>query len=120
MVRCYLFDIDGTVADVSHRLRHIQKQPKDWRAFFAAVQDDLPIPHMIDLARRLRATTPRRPCICARLAIIGLTNLVKSDLLDQILADGFEPIMVFDDRNQVVEMWRSRGVPCAQVAAGDF
>jgi hypothetical protein len=36
------------------------------------------------------------------------------------LADGYEPIMVFDDRNQVVKMWRERGIVCAQVAEGDF
>jgi hypothetical protein len=28
--------------------------------------------------------------------------------------------MAFDDRSQVVKMWRKRGVPCAQVADGDF
>jgi hypothetical protein len=41
-------------------------------------------------------------------------------LLDKLMADGFRPIMAFDDRNQVVEMWRQRGVPCAQVADGNF
>jgi hypothetical protein len=34
--------------------------------------------------------------------------------------DGFEPIMVFDDRNRVVKALRAAGVPCAQVAEGDF
>ena len=27
---------------------------------------------------------------------------------------------VFDDRNQVVDMWRSNGLTCFQVADGDF
>jgi len=27
---------------------------------------------------------------------------------------------VFDDRNKVVDMWRGEGVPCFQVAQGDF
>ena len=27
---------------------------------------------------------------------------------------------VFDDRNQVVDMWRSNGLTCFQVAKGDF
>lgn len=27
---------------------------------------------------------------------------------------------VFDDRDRVVQMWRDAGVPCFQVAAGDF
>jgi hypothetical protein len=45
---------------------------------------------------------------------------VKAELLDQILHDGFSPSMVFDDRDQVVAMRRQRGVPCAQVAPGNF
>ncbi len=27
---------------------------------------------------------------------------------------------VFDDRNSVVDMWRNLGIPCFQVAQGDF
>ncbi len=45
---------------------------------------------------------------------------VKEELLGRILKDGFEPIMAFDDRDQVVKMWREAGVPCAQVADGNF
>lgn len=50
MTACYVFDIDGTLADCSHRLHHIQKQPKDWPAFFAGCADDAPITHIVDLA----------------------------------------------------------------------
>jgi len=32
----YIFDIDGTLADVSHRLHYITGETKDWDAFFAA------------------------------------------------------------------------------------
>ena len=44
----------------------------------------------------------------------------KAQLLKRILSDGFELILAFDDRNSVVAMWRKLGVPCAQVAKGDF
>ena len=33
-------DIDGVVADVRHRLHHLESRPKDWDGFFAAAQDD--------------------------------------------------------------------------------
>jgi hypothetical protein len=33
-------DIDGVIADVRHRLHHVQARPKDWDAFFAAAPDD--------------------------------------------------------------------------------
>lgn len=29
-------------------------------------------------------------------------------------------VCVFDDRNKVVDMWRRNGIPCFQVAPGDF
>lgn len=29
-----VFDIDGVLADVRHRLPHVQGRPKDWDAFF--------------------------------------------------------------------------------------
>ena len=30
-----VFDLDSTLADCSHRLHHIQKEPKDWNGFFS-------------------------------------------------------------------------------------
>lgn len=33
-------DIDGVLADASHRQHHVAGRPKDWDAFFAAVGDD--------------------------------------------------------------------------------
>lgn len=147
--RCYLFDIDGTLADCSHRLHHIQAKPKDWRAFFAGCQDDKPLAHIIELAKKLWATTPVvfvsgrsdecRDETAKWLERHGLgilmqpaslymrsegdyraDDVVKGELLDRILADGWQPIMAFDDRDRVVKMWRERGIPCAQVAEGDF
>lgn len=35
-----VFDIDGVLADVRHRLRHVEHSPKDWVAFFAAAVND--------------------------------------------------------------------------------
>jgi hypothetical protein len=35
-----VLDIDGVVADVRHRLHHIERRPKDWGRFFTAATDD--------------------------------------------------------------------------------
>lgn len=51
----YIFDIDGTLANIEHRLHHIQKPQKDWQAFFAACVDDKPIWPVIRTLQRLRA-----------------------------------------------------------------
>ena len=39
-----VFDVDGVLADVGHRLRHLEGGRKDWGAFFAAAEKDPPLP----------------------------------------------------------------------------
>ena len=45
-----VFDLDGTLADVRHRLHHLQRRPKDWDAFFAAARHDRPLQTGVQLA----------------------------------------------------------------------
>ena len=45
-MKCFLIDIDGTVANGDHRLHHIQKEPKAWDDYFLACGSDSPIEHM--------------------------------------------------------------------------
>jgi phosphoglycolate phosphatase-like HAD superfamily hydrolase len=149
--RAYIFDIDGTLSNVAHRLHHIEKKPADWPAFLAAVDQDAPIPHMIELAQRLaehddilfvtgrsddvRPETltwlqAQLPCGGAWIDSTDLfmrrhgdhraDTIVKSELMDLVIAAGWTPILVFEDRASVVTMWRERGIPCLQVAPGDF
>lgn len=167
MRKCYIFDIDGTLADPSHRLPHIQKQPKDWDAFFADCVSDKPIPHIVELAKTMYwadyicldedmgtygwgdgfpavvfvSGRPERIRVhtLAWLEAHGLNDetnpatlymrsdgdrrddtIVKQELLQKLRDDGYDPIMVFDDRDRVVQMWRDNGIPCAQVAPGNF
>src|SRR6266436_8545187 len=54
----YIFDIDGTLADISHRLHFIQEKPADWRAFFAACPEDKPIAEVIEVAKALQPIHP--------------------------------------------------------------
>lgn len=145
-MKCYVFDIDGTLACAEHRLHHIQKAPKDWDGFFADMHLDQPHAHIVELALHLQKHAPLVFCsgrparwelvTRAWLAAQGFRyndplfmrstgdrrddDIVKCELLDQIIQRGYQPIMAFDDRNRVVAMWRSRGIPCAQVAEGNF
>lgn len=47
-------------------------------------------------------------------------NIVKEILLDFDVLPQFEPLFVLDDRKQVVDMWRKRGLTCLQCAEGNF
>ena len=48
-------DLDGVVADVRHRLHHVQRRPKDWDGFFAAARRDPAHAEGLALVRRLAA-----------------------------------------------------------------
>ena len=48
-----LVDLDGTIADCSHRLHHIEKEPKDWESFFAECEEDKPIWNVIETIESL-------------------------------------------------------------------
>lgn len=47
-----VFDVDGVVADVRHRLRHVVRRPKDWIAFFAAADRDPALADGVELVHR--------------------------------------------------------------------
>jgi predicted secreted acid phosphatase len=148
---CYVFDIDGTVADCAHRLHHIVRKPgddrpKDWSAFHAATSADVPIAHMVEVCRAIfeagefvvfvtarseecRAATeawlaehvvPEQAVYMRRAGDRRKDDVVKMELLAELRRDGWSPVMVFEDRTRVVKAWRAAGIPCAQVAEGDF
>ena len=50
-----VFDVDGVLADVRHRLRHVERRPKDWESFFAAMDADGPLADGIAMARERAA-----------------------------------------------------------------
>ena len=45
---------------------------------------------------------------------------VKREIYEKYIEDNYQVDYVLDDRTQVVEMWRSLGLVCLQVANGDF
>lgn len=47
-----VFDVDGVLADVTHRLHHLQARPQRWERFFQAADRD---PLLEEGAERLRA-----------------------------------------------------------------
>ena len=114
----YIFDIDGTIADLTHRLHFIQKLDgtmPDWTSFFMAAEEDNPIWEVITVARALHNAGQRIIMVTGRSEISrdlteawldkhrvpcdGLymrakddhreDNIVKSELLDKVTKDGF-------------------------------
>jgi hypothetical protein len=149
-VKSYVIcDLDGTLSDVQHRQHWVKdRKRKNWKKFMEGIPDDTisevvadilkhyfkthyivfvsgrpdstrevtetwlkkNIPEISKYELHMRATSDFRP-----------DNIVKSELYeDEIKPRLGEPFFVLDDRNQVVKMWRSKGLICLQVAEGDF
>ena len=47
-------------------------------------------------------------------------GIVKVELMNLVREAGYEVLLAFEDRTRVVEAYRAAGIPCAQVAPGDF
>ncbi len=168
----YIFDLDGTLADIKHR-RHFVERPSvrclscwnsnnratcicgaqhpfkpNWDAFHAACVGDTPIKPVIDLLRRVVAQGEADGWVWSgrmdtvmqetkdwlklhcpwwiRLRMRDKGDYTPDDQLKESWLHAMSPedrarlVMVFDDRDRVVNMWRRNGVVCAQVAPGDF
>jgi phosphoglycolate phosphatase-like HAD superfamily hydrolase len=143
----YIFDIDGTLADLSHRLHLIKQEPKDWDGFFAACASDKLLSHVADIAVALdrehtilmvsgRSETVRKqtaewlddygiPCDGLYMRKAGdhrPDHVVKAELLDALGEewDVKQIAGIFEDRKQVVDMYRAKGLAVFQVADGNF
>ena len=150
-----IFDIDGTLLDISHRLKFVKQTPKDWKSFRDPKQKrwDEPRLEIIRIATALQDAGHRLILASGRIesersdTIISLRNwflldgwtdvgtnliydegvinhvptssfymrkngdyrpdtIVKREMYDQMLTDGYKPTIVFDDRPSVLRMWR--------------
>ena len=141
-----IFDMDGTLADVSHRKHFVENKPKNWDAFYKAMINDKPNSPVIMIARLLKAAghriliatgRPRRyqiptlrflDTVSVSYDAIYLRGdndyrpdtVVKEFMLRKMKNDGYSPTIAFDDRKSVVEMWRLHDLFVFQVAEGDF
>lgn len=142
----YIFDLDGTLALIEHRRHFVEGDKKDWPAFFAACVDDKPNFPVIGVMHALENSGAEIRIWSGRSdEVRGLTEKwlknfdclhpltmrkagdhqpdekLKADWLDSMLPEDRERLrVIFDDRDRVVAMWRSKGVTCFQVAPGDF
>ena len=74
-------DVDGVLADVRHRLGHLQRRPEDWAAFFAAAPEDPPLAEGLEVARRLAE-------VCEVVYLSGRPEQCRQDTLDWFARHG--------------------------------
>jgi uncharacterized HAD superfamily protein len=138
-----IVDIDGTIADVNHRLHFVRgRGRKDWKRFFNAMHEDRPIPKVIDWVRALakdheivlvtgrpeeyRDVTERwlreNDVPYARLLMRGLGDrrqdvVTKSELVSTLDRNRID--LAIDDRPPVCEAYRAMGIRCHDVSSDE-
>lgn len=142
------FDLDGTLANIEHRLGYVRTKPKNWRAFEAGIPNDLvnePVARVFlsmaasdynnDIILASGRSETSRAATADWLERNGLghyqklymrkagdyrgDDIVKQEILDQIIADyGKKPDLWIDDRPRVVQAIRERGVFVMDVYQG--
>ena len=145
-----IFDLDGTLADITARrtLSTNDYYKMDWCVFQDPKNIDLEVPNqkVVDMLDMIDNTDKYqiwilsgRSDVTKDVTIDWLSNnginydhlimrpqkhlyMADNDLKQMWLDDiGVNNVaMVFDDRQQVVDMWRQNGLTCFQVADGDF
>lgn len=136
-------DLDGTLALDHHRAHHLRKIPRDWDTYFSMCAEDSPnfavIAVYTALAQRgykMLIVTGRRDDYrkqteewLARhyihysdLIMRPRDNRVDDHILKRLMVTKFfnRILLVLEDRQRVVDMWRKEGLTCLQVAPGDF
>lgn len=133
----YVFDLDGTLADVAGRdpynARSCDADPVHEHvmvlARLIAKQPDLGVVCVSGRREKHRAKTARF-LAWHRVPFLGLflradkdsrpDYEVKEEILHRDLLPRYEILAVFDDRQSVVDMWRRNGIACFQVAPGKY
>jgi hypothetical protein len=144
-----IFDVDGTLMNISHRRHHLEGSPKNWVDFRRDAVDDTPNLDVFAIALALRQDghqiivasgrmESERDLTKAQLHLGGLVfispvliqlradgdhrddTVVKREMLAEMRKAGLDPKLAFDDRSRVIDMWRAEGLRAVQVAPGDF
>ena len=130
-------DIDGTVSDRRHRLKFLEGK-KDWKSFFAHLNEDPPISSVIDELSNFHDRKVKIIFVTGRPSeyrdqtkkwlkihipfqgydLLMRPNknydkdvLIKKSILNEIQKD-FEVIKVFDDQKELIRMWEEEGLDC--------
>lgn len=147
MKKYAIIDLDGTCSNAEARKYLIDgSQKKDWAAFYDLCDQDEPhkdirflvrlfhsyglyIVYLTGRVERVRDKTTswmlkhEFPEGSLQMRPDGDTrqdSIVKAEIADKLGLTPENTMVVLDDRDQVVKMWRERGFRCLQVAEGNF
>jgi uncharacterized HAD superfamily protein len=141
---CFVFDLDGTICNVSHRRQYVATKPRNWDAWNKGLTNDVPVVAVQKVFQALRNDQEVDLIIVSgrsddykEQTIKWLTDneifydeiymrkykdhrddsVVKNEIADEIQKT-HHILGVFDDRQRVVNMWVQRGIWVFDVGQG--
>jgi uncharacterized HAD superfamily protein len=143
--KALIIDLDGTLADIRVRLKHLEGKDKDWKSFNKTIETDelhewcreiihrFQEDHKIiivsgrtdDLKKQTlewlkKYDVPFDYLFMRKSKDFRPDNLIKLEIFENKIRDKFHIVFVLDDRQKVVDMWRALGMVVLQCAPGDF
>lgn len=136
--KAIICDLDGTLADIGHRNPYNAStcEQDGFNYDIATIlQRTVPMARIIFVSGRSEEFRPQTEAWLLRYGLYKDAYydlfmrqkddkrkdwLVKFEILRDSIMPHFDPVMVLDDRDQVVAMWRAQGLRCLQVADGNF
>lgn len=143
--KAIIIDLDGTLADIRIRLKHLQGGKKDWKSFNKTIETDdlhewcreimvrfhhdhkliIVSGRVDDLKQETeewlsRYNVPYDYLFMRKSNDFRPDNVIKLEIFEKEIRDKFSVLFVLDDRQKVVDMWRAQGLVVLQCAPGDF
>lgn len=144
-MKAIIVDLDGTLADIRIRLKHLEGNRKDWKGFNKTIETDeihhwcreiiirFASDHYIIIVSgrtdELRDQTlewltkyqvPFHFLFMRKSFDMRPDQMIKEEIYRQKIKDQYSVLFVLDDRQKVVDMWRSLGLVVLQCAPGNF
>lgn len=143
--KAIIVDLDGTLADIRVRLKHLTGHRKDWKSFNKSIETDsihdwcreiiirFASDHQIlivsgrtdDLKQETQAwlkkfNVPYHHLFMRKKNDFRADNIIKREIFENEIRQNFKIVFVLDDRQKVVEMWRAENLVVLQCAPGNF
>lgn len=141
-----IFDLDGTLAEINHRVKYVEQETKDWKSFYERIPFDNVNVWCLELLKSMKNNNYKIIIVTGRgekyasLSKDWLKNhdifydeiyfrkmkdrradqIIKQEIYEEHIKGKYDILFVVDDRLQVVEMWRMLGLVCLQCDWGDF
>ncbi|MEI8347871.1 MAG: HAD family acid phosphatase [Pseudomonadota bacterium] len=144
--KAIICDLDGTLANIDHRLHYLRQTPPNWPSFMSEVKDDqmnlwcqeillaftqkdykiVLISGRGEESREGTEEWLKRHQVPYEILLLRAAkdyrpdDIIKQELYAGHVRDRYDVLFVLEDRLSVVRAWREMGLVCLQCDWGNF